>query len=80
MLTYLPALKRVMNGGGMELDIIANPKLTDDGQAVIQVGCLPELKHYLINIAGSSRLRRAQLSNTLTTPMVSTFPARVSCL
>jgi UTP--glucose-1-phosphate uridylyltransferase len=29
-----------MNGGGMELNIITNPKLTDDGQAVIQVGCL----------------------------------------
>lgn len=39
-MTFLAALKRVMNGGGMELDIIANPKLTDDGQAVIQVGCL----------------------------------------
>jgi hypothetical protein len=41
MLTiFLSALRRVMNGGGMELDIIVNPKLTDDGQAVIQVGRL----------------------------------------
>ena len=26
-----------MEGGEMELDIIVNPKTTDDGQAVIQV-------------------------------------------
>ena len=31
------ALKRIMEGGEMELDIIVNPKTTDDGQAVIQV-------------------------------------------
>ena len=33
----LPALKRVMENEGMELEIIINPKTTDDGQAVIQV-------------------------------------------
>ncbi|KZT67151.1 UTP--glucose-1-phosphate uridylyltransferase [Daedalea quercina L-15889] len=33
----LKALKRIMAGEGMELDIIVNPKTTDDGQAVIQL-------------------------------------------
>lgn len=33
----LKALKRVMDTEGMDLDIIVNPKTTDDGQAVIQV-------------------------------------------
>lgn len=33
----LKALKRIMNGGGMDLDIIVNPKMTDNGQAVIQL-------------------------------------------
>ncbi|KAJ3488931.1 hypothetical protein NLI96_g2472 [Meripilus lineatus] len=32
----LRALKRIMEGAEMELDIIVNPKTTDDGQAVIQ--------------------------------------------
>lgn len=38
-MTYFPALKRIMDGGGMDLDIIVNPKMTDNGQAVIQVCC-----------------------------------------
>ncbi|EJF65102.1 UTP-glucose-1-phosphate uridylyltransferase [Dichomitus squalens] len=33
----LRALKRIMETEGMELDIIVNPKTTDDGQAVIQL-------------------------------------------
>ncbi|KAI0702985.1 UTP-glucose-1-phosphate uridylyltransferase [Cerioporus squamosus] len=33
----LRALKRIMESEGMELDIIVNPKTTDDGQAVIQL-------------------------------------------
>ncbi|KAJ8522506.1 hypothetical protein ONZ45_g939 [Pleurotus djamor] len=33
----LPALKRIMENEGMELEIIINPKTTDDGQAVIQL-------------------------------------------
>jgi UTP--glucose-1-phosphate uridylyltransferase len=33
----LPALKRVMEEEGMELDIIVNNKVADDGQAVIQL-------------------------------------------
>ncbi|KAH7888416.1 UTP-glucose-1-phosphate uridylyltransferase [Phlebopus sp. FC_14] len=33
----LKALKRIMDNGGMELDIIANPKVTEDGQCVIQL-------------------------------------------
>ncbi|KLO20353.1 UDPGP-domain-containing protein [Schizopora paradoxa] len=33
----LKALKRVMEAGEMELEIIINPKTTDDGQAVIQL-------------------------------------------
>ncbi|KZT04671.1 UTP--glucose-1-phosphate uridylyltransferase [Laetiporus sulphureus 93-53] len=33
----LRAVKRIMEEEGMELDIIVNPKTTDDGQAVIQL-------------------------------------------
>jgi len=33
----LKALKRIMGKGGMELDIIVNPKVTEDGQSVIQL-------------------------------------------
>ncbi|KAK0504734.1 UTP-glucose-1-phosphate uridylyltransferase [Armillaria luteobubalina] len=33
----LKALKRVMETEGMELEIIINPKMTDDGQAVVQL-------------------------------------------
>ncbi|KAJ7647169.1 UTP-glucose-1-phosphate uridylyltransferase [Roridomyces roridus] len=33
----LKALKRIMETDGMELEIIINPKVTDDGQAVIQL-------------------------------------------
>ncbi|KAL0572229.1 UTP-glucose-1-phosphate uridylyltransferase [Marasmius crinis-equi] len=33
----LKALKRVMENEGMELEIIINPEMTDDGQAVIQL-------------------------------------------
>lgn len=33
----LKALKRVLANGGMELDIIVNPKVTGDGQSVIQL-------------------------------------------
>lgn len=33
----LRALKRIMENEGMELDIIINPKTTDDGQAVVQL-------------------------------------------
>ncbi|KAJ7780527.1 UTP-glucose-1-phosphate uridylyltransferase [Mycena maculata] len=33
----LKALKRVMDSGGMELDIIVNPKITERGEAVIQL-------------------------------------------
>lgn len=32
------ALKRIMDNGDMELDIIANPKVTQNGESVIQVG------------------------------------------
>ncbi|KAJ6500028.1 UTP-glucose-1-phosphate uridylyltransferase [Mycena vitilis] len=33
----LKALKRVMDNGGMQLDIITNPKVTERGEAVIQL-------------------------------------------
>ena len=33
----LSALKRVMDKGGMDLEIIVNPEVTDDGHSVIQV-------------------------------------------
>jgi len=34
---HLPALKRIMSSEGLELDIIINPKVADDGTAVIQL-------------------------------------------
>ncbi|KAF9518105.1 hypothetical protein BS47DRAFT_1371141 [Hydnum rufescens UP504] len=34
---HLPALKRIMENEGMELEIIINPKVADNGQAVIQL-------------------------------------------
>jgi UTP--glucose-1-phosphate uridylyltransferase len=37
MLCDIAALKRIMETEGMELEIIINPKTTDDGQAVVQV-------------------------------------------
>jgi len=33
----LPALKRIMDSEAMELEIIINPKTTDDGHAVVQL-------------------------------------------
>jgi len=33
----LKALKKVMRGGGMDLDLIVNRKVTDDGESVIQL-------------------------------------------
>lgn len=33
----IQALKNIMENGGMELDIIVNPKVADDGTAVIQL-------------------------------------------
>ncbi|KIM92105.1 hypothetical protein PILCRDRAFT_111763 [Piloderma croceum F 1598] len=33
----LKALKRIMDNGGMKLDIIVNPKVTEDGHSVIQL-------------------------------------------
>lgn len=33
----LPALKRIMESEGLELEIIINPKTTDDGHAVVQL-------------------------------------------
>lgn len=33
----LKALKRIMDTEGLELEIIINPKTTDDGQAVVQL-------------------------------------------
>jgi len=34
---HLPSLKQIVESGGMELDIIVNPKVADDGQAVVQL-------------------------------------------
>ncbi|KAK7692934.1 hypothetical protein QCA50_004575 [Cerrena zonata] len=44
----LRALKRIMEQGEMELDIIINPKTTDDGQAVVQLetACGAAIKHF----------------------------------
>ena len=37
LIATFTALKRVMETEGMELEIIINPKTTDDGQSIIQV-------------------------------------------
>jgi hypothetical protein len=37
------ALKGIMENEGMELEIITNPKTTDDGHSVIQVNSFPSL-------------------------------------
>jgi UTP--glucose-1-phosphate uridylyltransferase len=37
---FYAALKRVMDNEGMELEIIINPKVTDDGTQIIQVRLL----------------------------------------
>jgi UTP--glucose-1-phosphate uridylyltransferase len=39
----ISALKRVMETEGMELEIIINPKTTDDGHAVVQVHIFPSI-------------------------------------
>lgn len=36
-MTRLQALKKVITDGSIDLDIIVNPKVTDDGQPIIQV-------------------------------------------
>ena len=41
--SFQPALKRIMDNGNMELDIIVNPKVTRDGESVIQVRFLCRL-------------------------------------
>lgn len=35
-----------MDGEGLDLDIIVNPKITQDGQAVIQVSYIITLESY----------------------------------
>lgn len=42
-LTRGVALKRIMDSGGMALDLIVREKLTDDGQTVCQVRPSPYL-------------------------------------
>jgi UDP-N-acetylglucosamine pyrophosphorylase len=69
----LKALKRVIETEGMDLEIIINPKTTDDGQAVIQV-CLNYIrKDPSSHGHHSSKLPPEQRSNTSRTLMVSMF-------
>jgi hypothetical protein len=60
------ALKRIMDAGEMELDIIINPKINEDGQAVIQAClCLSVVMiHIIIPFSCSSKLQPALQSNT----------------
>ncbi|KAF8070574.1 UTP--glucose-1-phosphate uridylyltransferase family [Lyophyllum atratum] len=48
----LRALKNVMDNGGMELEIIVNPKITDDGRSIIQA--CKAISHFLETAAGAA--------------------------
>jgi hypothetical protein len=76
------ALKRIMEDEGMELEIIINPKMNDDGQAVVQVRSAFSFckLSFLYQTVNSSRLQPARQSSTSGTHMVSTFRVRASCL
>lgn len=68
----------------MDLDIIVNPKVTDDGQAVIQVRRFTRLRnlaHLIIYLSTNSlRLLQAPQSSTSRTRMALMFHDRASCL
>ncbi|KAG6378242.1 UTP--glucose-1-phosphate uridylyltransferase-domain-containing protein [Boletus reticuloceps] len=56
----LKALRKVMTGGGMELDIIVNPKVTDDGQSIIQVQSISNAARKLSQICTMNRSWKRQ--------------------
>ena len=67
-----------METGGMELEIIINPKTTDDGQAVIQVRFLLQTDRIAItNLDLSSKPPQEQPSSTsgMHTELMSLVPA-----
>jgi len=69
-----------METEAMDLDIIVNPKMTDDGQAVIQVDCNLFVFATLLNMVHSLKLLQVLPSSTLGMRTVSTFLASVSSL
>lgn len=60
-----------MNSGGMELDIIVNPKVADDGTAVVQLETAvgAAIKHFKnahgVNVPRSRFLPVSRLSNSV---------------
>jgi UTP--glucose-1-phosphate uridylyltransferase len=54
-----PALKKVMTGGGMDLDIIVNPKVTDDGRSIIQVRSIHNAARKLSQACMTNQLETA---------------------
>jgi hypothetical protein len=75
------ALKRVLETEELELEIIINPKTTDDGFPIIQVRNTHSIHWvYPLKYNGSSKLPPAQPSSTLGMRMASTFRAHASYL
>lgn len=80
----ITALKRVMDSDGMDLEIIINPKVTNDGESVIQVSFASyvfSLSHagqrfFILNC--SSRQQPGRLSSTSRMLTESTSPVHVS--
>ena len=82
---YFAALKQKMDNGGMELDIIVNPKVTEDGHSVIQV-CFrffrgmysrPLMPFFLSSFSLKRRLGPQSSTSAMVTE--STYPALASC-
>ena len=73
------ALKRVLETEELELEIIINPKTTDDGFPIIQVRHTPSI-HWVCPLKsnGSSKLLPAQPSSTSGMRTASTFRAHAS--
>jgi hypothetical protein len=69
-----------MENEGMELDIIINPKVTDDGQSVIQVRCMISHIPWRFIQLFSLRLLPVLPLNTSRTHMESMFLANASSL
>jgi hypothetical protein len=74
------ALKKIMDNGGMDLEIIVNPKVTDDGHSVIQVCNLYRLSPSLTDCLESWRRLLALLSDISEMSVESTFHVLVSFL
>jgi hypothetical protein len=73
------ALKRVLETEELELEIIINPKTTDDGFPIIQVRNTHSIHWvYPRKYCGSSKLPLVQLSSTSGMRMASTFRVHAS--